>query len=471
MLVLCGPFTPMLFMGEEWAASTPFPYFCGPRDPGLDDAVRRGRRDEFAGFGWTRRPSPTPLPTRPSSRPCSGGPRSTSHDTRRCSTGTASAAVAPRAPRVRPILVRLGVGRRRRSFPHIDDEPFLALGRREPRPRRACRRSGSRSTVCGSARRRACTSRTARMTLPAGSVGGPGVTGALVATYRCSSDPGFGFAETPADRRPISPARRLAPLPVAGVRRPRRAAPTATTSSTTAGSEPSSAAATAFAGWSARPRTRARDRARHRAAPHGGGTRRTRGGGRCSSSARTARTRRTSTSTGTRRAPAPRARPAARARRPLRPGARGRRAAARAAAERTRSSLATTTTSRRSRPTPPTSCGPIAGRRADRRSTRCSTEVNAESTGSTPSSIASTTGSRAGRPPPHELDYRRFFDVDRSSRCGARRPRSSTTPPAACSSSRDGTVDGLRIDHVDGLRDPAGYLERLARSRRRRGSW
>ena len=27
-LLLCGPFTPLLFMGEEWAASTPFPYFC-----------------------------------------------------------------------------------------------------------------------------------------------------------------------------------------------------------------------------------------------------------------------------------------------------------------------------------------------------------------------------------------------------------------------------------------------------------
>ena len=26
----------------------------------------------------------------------------------------------------------------------------------------------------------------------------------------------------------------------------------------------------------------------------------------------------------------------------------------------------------------------------------------------------------------------------------------------------DGTVDGLRVDHVDGLRDPAGYLRRLS---------
>jgi 1,4-alpha-glucan branching enzyme len=43
------PQVPMLFMGEEWAASQPFPFFC---DFGgeLADAVRRGRRKEFAKF-------------------------------------------------------------------------------------------------------------------------------------------------------------------------------------------------------------------------------------------------------------------------------------------------------------------------------------------------------------------------------------------------------------------------------------
>ena len=41
----------MVFQGEEWAASTPFPYFS---DHGgeLGEAVRRGRRREFAAFGW-----------------------------------------------------------------------------------------------------------------------------------------------------------------------------------------------------------------------------------------------------------------------------------------------------------------------------------------------------------------------------------------------------------------------------------
>lgn len=50
-LYLLGPFTPMLFMGEEWAASTPFPYFCD-MGPELAPLVTAGRREEFAGTGW-----------------------------------------------------------------------------------------------------------------------------------------------------------------------------------------------------------------------------------------------------------------------------------------------------------------------------------------------------------------------------------------------------------------------------------
>lgn len=43
------PQTPMLFMGEEWGAHQPFPFFCDFSGE-LADAVRRGRRDEFARF-------------------------------------------------------------------------------------------------------------------------------------------------------------------------------------------------------------------------------------------------------------------------------------------------------------------------------------------------------------------------------------------------------------------------------------
>lgn len=47
--VLLSPHTPMLFMGEEFAASTPFHYFCD-FGPALAQAVSRGRREEFGRF-------------------------------------------------------------------------------------------------------------------------------------------------------------------------------------------------------------------------------------------------------------------------------------------------------------------------------------------------------------------------------------------------------------------------------------
>lgn len=49
-ILLLSPQIPMLFMGEEYAASQPFLYFCDYEDE-LADAVRTGRRNEFAGFG------------------------------------------------------------------------------------------------------------------------------------------------------------------------------------------------------------------------------------------------------------------------------------------------------------------------------------------------------------------------------------------------------------------------------------
>jgi maltooligosyltrehalose trehalohydrolase len=50
-LLLTSPFVPLLFMGEEWAASSPFPYFAD-HEGDLAEAVRRGRLAEFAAFGW-----------------------------------------------------------------------------------------------------------------------------------------------------------------------------------------------------------------------------------------------------------------------------------------------------------------------------------------------------------------------------------------------------------------------------------
>jgi maltooligosyltrehalose trehalohydrolase len=59
-LLLTGPFVPMLFQGEEWAASAPFQYFTGHRDPALGTAVSEGRRREFAAFGWDPADVPDP---------------------------------------------------------------------------------------------------------------------------------------------------------------------------------------------------------------------------------------------------------------------------------------------------------------------------------------------------------------------------------------------------------------------------
>ncbi len=59
-LVMLSPFVPMLFQGEEWGARTPFLYFTDHEDAQLADAVRAGRRAEFAAFGW--RPEDVPDP-------------------------------------------------------------------------------------------------------------------------------------------------------------------------------------------------------------------------------------------------------------------------------------------------------------------------------------------------------------------------------------------------------------------------
>ena len=46
-ITLLAPSIPMLFMGEEWGSKVPFPFFCDFKG-GLADAVRKGRRDEYA---------------------------------------------------------------------------------------------------------------------------------------------------------------------------------------------------------------------------------------------------------------------------------------------------------------------------------------------------------------------------------------------------------------------------------------
>lgn len=52
-MTLLSPFVPLLFMGEEYGETAPFLYFTSHGDKDLVEAVRRGRREEFAEFGWS----------------------------------------------------------------------------------------------------------------------------------------------------------------------------------------------------------------------------------------------------------------------------------------------------------------------------------------------------------------------------------------------------------------------------------
>ena len=59
-LTLLGPFTPMLFMGEEFAASTPWQFFTSHPEPELGRVTAEGRIKEFAEHGWDESTVPDP---------------------------------------------------------------------------------------------------------------------------------------------------------------------------------------------------------------------------------------------------------------------------------------------------------------------------------------------------------------------------------------------------------------------------
>ncbi|WP_204260022.1 malto-oligosyltrehalose trehalohydrolase [Microbacterium sp. B35-30] len=60
VLTVLSPFTPMLFMGEEWAASTPWQFFTSHPESELGAATARGRKAEFARMGWDESLVPDP---------------------------------------------------------------------------------------------------------------------------------------------------------------------------------------------------------------------------------------------------------------------------------------------------------------------------------------------------------------------------------------------------------------------------
>ena len=53
-IMILSPFTPLLFMGEEYGETAPFQYFTSHTDAELAEAVRRGRRADFESFGWAK---------------------------------------------------------------------------------------------------------------------------------------------------------------------------------------------------------------------------------------------------------------------------------------------------------------------------------------------------------------------------------------------------------------------------------
>ncbi|WP_448627966.1 malto-oligosyltrehalose trehalohydrolase [Geodermatophilus sp. URMC 64] len=59
-IVLTSPFTPMLFMGEEWGATTPWQFFTSHPEPELGKATAEGRIGEFAEHGWDAAVVPDP---------------------------------------------------------------------------------------------------------------------------------------------------------------------------------------------------------------------------------------------------------------------------------------------------------------------------------------------------------------------------------------------------------------------------
>ncbi len=60
----------MLFMGEEWAAGTPWQFFTDHADPELAKAVSEGRRREFAAHGWAEQDVPDPQDPATRDRSC-----------------------------------------------------------------------------------------------------------------------------------------------------------------------------------------------------------------------------------------------------------------------------------------------------------------------------------------------------------------------------------------------------------------
>ena len=143
LLTLAGPFTPMLFQGEEWAATAPFQFFTSHPEPELGTATAEGRLREFEQMGWDPELVPDPagrgdLPALEARLVGAGGraarPRAGGVPTPR--------RAAPLPARADRSVVRVGVLHRRRAAAGVHPAARRAAGRGELRRRagRAARR-------------------------------------------------------------------------------------------------------------------------------------------------------------------------------------------------------------------------------------------------------------------------------------------------------------------------------------------
>jgi maltooligosyltrehalose trehalohydrolase len=60
LITMLSPFTPMIFMGDEWGAATPWQFFTSHPEPELAELVARGRLEEFAQMDWDTSVVPNP---------------------------------------------------------------------------------------------------------------------------------------------------------------------------------------------------------------------------------------------------------------------------------------------------------------------------------------------------------------------------------------------------------------------------
>ena len=177
-ILLTSPWTPMLFMGEEWGARTPWQFFTDHTDPDIAAATASGRKAEFGSHGWSGEDGDGPGPSGPGVVPAleAGLVRA------RPGAARPAAAVVPRPDPAAPGPPRAARPAARRRRRHLAGPAAAGPPRRPRRAGEPLRRPVDlrRSPGRGAAelvRRRHRRRRAGRRT-PA-QCGGPGLSGGL----------------------------------------------------------------------------------------------------------------------------------------------------------------------------------------------------------------------------------------------------------------------------------------------------